>query len=496
MNSRRHKTRLLTPRRALLATLVAWIAVRMCVPLHPVASLDAIAQRLRLAIGPQLPDPLWLAIAGRFVCFVPVGLLLAGRREPGRLAAPLLAGGLIVALLEATQAAFIGRHPRLFDLTVGLVAISVGIVLGPRLRPVTDALRTRFASRVPLLGLLVATEALVVVMIAQAHRGVGIAGWDLRYPLLIGNEETLDRPWRGEIAAVSFCDYALDPNQVARLWRWRMAGAADADLPFHRLAVYDFRRSTADRVRPLSSLRGLPVLRVPDDPGWERTGFGLRCPGRGVTRNKGRATALIRPLIARGELSVEMLIRTDDPDQTGPARIVSISRSPSLRDLTVGQQRDRIAVRVRTPRTGLNGSGVHCWSRPVLRAGRPTHVVATFANGTIRVYVHGHQARRPLHLYRASCLLLRNDHPAAGVLLGVLIGWPLGALAVHIVPRKRPILRATAAATLAPVMASLIASAGLDRAVDTPFVVALPLAAAIGAWMCGSRVLRDRQSER
>lgn len=481
--STRRRRNLLTTRRALLVTLIAWIAVRMCVPLHPVGSLDQLAARLKLALGPQLPDPIWLAIAGRFVCFVPLGLLLTGRRPAGRLAGPLIGGILIVVLLEAAQAGFVGRHPRLFDLTVGLVAVSTGVVLAPRLCTTADQIRQRLASRTALLGLLIAGETLVAAAIAWAHHGVQIAGWDLRYPLLIGNEETLDRPWRGEIALLGFYRSALPAAMIDQLARVRRGPTPGDAVATPVLAVYDFRRALGRRVRPQLAYGEPLVLRIPDEPGWTRTGFGLRCPGRGVTRNKGRATTLIRPLIARGALSVELLIRPADTAQTGPARITSISRSPSLRDLTIGQQDDRIAVRIRTPRTGLNGAAIRCWTRPVLHAGEPAHIVTTFANGTLRIFVNGREARRPLHLYRASCLIVRNDHPAAGLLLALLIGWPLGVLAAAIVPRTRRTVRAAAAASLVPVLASLILSAGLQRAADTPFVVALPLAAALGAWM-------------
>ena len=478
---------LLTPRRAALLTLIAWIAVRMCVPLHLVGSTAELMQRLQDVLGPRLPDPIWLAIAGRVVCFVPVGLLLAAGRSTGRLAGPMLLGGLIVAALEAAQAGFVGRHPRLFDLTVGLVAVCTGVVLAPRVAPALARRAARADSRAVRIRLLIAAEALLVAAIIQAHRGVGLSGWDPRYPLLIGNEETLDRPWRGQIALACFYNRPLSASQIEKLSRLRFSQPRRLELAAAPLAAYDFRHMRDRRVRPLMFPGPALILRIPDEPGWERTGFGLRCPGHGVTRNKGRATALIVPLIARGGLSVETFIRPADLNQSGPARIVSLSRSPSLRNFTIGQQHDRIAVRIRTPRTGVNGAAIRCWSKPVLRAGEPTHIVATFGNGTLRIFIDGREARRPLHLYRASCLILRNDHPAAGILLALLIGWPLGMLAGGIVPRDRRILRAAAAASLVPILTSLILSAGLQRAADVPFVVALPVAAALGAWAVPGR---------
>lgn len=51
------------------------------------------------------------------------------------------------------------------------------------------------------------------------HRTTGPVGsyaaWNFTYPLLMGNEEEGDRPWRGHIEATAFYDRALSPTQVA-----------------------------------------------------------------------------------------------------------------------------------------------------------------------------------------------------------------------------------------------------------------------------------------
>ncbi|MEM9566044.1 MAG: LamG domain-containing protein [Actinomycetota bacterium] len=42
-------------------------------------------------------------------------------------------------------------------------------------------------------------------------------GWDRTYPLLIGNERTLDRPFEGVAASIAFHDRALDAAEIGRL---------------------------------------------------------------------------------------------------------------------------------------------------------------------------------------------------------------------------------------------------------------------------------------
>lgn len=54
-------------------------------------------------------------------------------------------------------------------------------------------------------------------------------------------------------------------------------------------------------------------------------------------------------------ISVEIWFRPGNLKQEGPARIVTISKDTSNRNLTIGQEADKVAVRLRTTKTGSNG---------------------------------------------------------------------------------------------------------------------------------------------
>lgn len=53
----------------------------------------------------------------------------------------------------------------------------------------------------------------------RRHRATGPSGsyatWNFTYPLLLGNENEGDRPWRGHVEATAFYDRSLSPAQVA-----------------------------------------------------------------------------------------------------------------------------------------------------------------------------------------------------------------------------------------------------------------------------------------
>lgn len=87
------------------------------------------------------------------------------------------------------------------------------------------------------------------------------------------------------------------------------------------------------------------------------------------------------------EMSLEAVITPAKEDQRGPARIMTISSGRPPRNLLLGQERDRLVLRLRTNEPGQD--------RPTqldlaqLRIGEPQHVVLTYKPGTLHVYIDG-----------------------------------------------------------------------------------------------------------
>jgi hypothetical protein len=97
----------------------------------------------------------------------------------------------------------------------------------------------------------------------------------------------------------------------------------------------------------LYPFRWSPPRRVANEA--ERTPSGWRFPAAGLARSLGPAP------FPRGRFDLKLRIRTARTDQSGPARIFTISRDPSLRNLTLGQEGTDLVLRVRAPGTTLNG---------------------------------------------------------------------------------------------------------------------------------------------
>ncbi len=118
----------------------------------------------------------------------------------------------------------------------------------------------------------------------------------------------------------------------------------------------------------------------------------LRPDGGGFVLT-GNEEALCNAFRKAGALTIEMVFSAADTEQDGPARILTFSESPYSRNVTLGQERDALVLRLRTPATGANGmepESVLC----TIEAGRPYHCLVSYGNGTVACYLNGAEVYR------------------------------------------------------------------------------------------------------
>jgi hypothetical protein len=167
-----------------------------------------------------------------------------------------------------------------------------------------------------------------------------------------------------------------------------------APWPSHRAGlVYLFQ--TGDEPNPVPALDGRP----------ER-GYAIRPRGRarldhdyalvlaaGLVLAEEANDDLLAACRKTNQLTVEAVLRPDRLDQSGPARIVTFSTDPNTRNYTLGQERDKLLFRLRTPRTGDNGVNPETTLGPI-PDGRPIHVIVTYRPGLLAGYVDGREVYR------------------------------------------------------------------------------------------------------
>jgi hypothetical protein len=108
----------------------------------------------------------------------------------------------------------------------------------------------------------------------------------------------------------------------------------------------------------------------------------------GRTLVKGLNRTLLDACRKTNELTVEVVLRTDDLSQKGPARIVSFSFDAYKRNFSVCQTNDDLILRLRTTRTGENGMNPEVTLGPIQK-GKPTHLIVSYRPGQLDCYING-----------------------------------------------------------------------------------------------------------
>jgi hypothetical protein len=127
------------------------------------------------------------------------------------------------------------------------------------------------------------------------------------------------------------------------------------------------------------------------------------------TRPPGR---WIGEAVARERFTLSVSVATADTSQRGPARLVSISRDPYRRNLTLGQSGQDLVIRVRTPFTGSNGDRPEYVIPGIFTGNGPRRLTVDWDQGVARVRVEGRDEVFTMDLRYAAMLcgpLVRFD---------------------------------------------------------------------------------------
>lgn len=166
-----------------------------------------------------------------------------------------------------------------------------------------------------------------------------------------------------------------NPIRPARLWKIALLALV--------LAVY--------------GLAGLSVVRLEGIPRLVRNGAvsedgGLRLPSEGVGYTAS-PPGWLEAVVRSSTVEVEVEARPYRPRQAGSARIFTISRSTSLRNLTLGQEGPDLVIRLRA--TGRSPNGDPAYTVPgVLGDGKSHDIRVAIAGGRFQADVDGQEVLR------------------------------------------------------------------------------------------------------
>ena len=308
--------------------------------------------------GYEILSSSFLDFARNIVLFLPVGFALAalldqrGWSRRRILTAVFLSGFLLTLTVESLQQFLTLRQPSVGD----LVSNTLGALAGLGVYRLWQnrkqlAVTLKEAVTVPR-NLLAAMAVYVFLLLAMAFglsASVRLYDWESDYGMLIGNEPQGNRPWLGSVRDLQIFDKAMPPELARKLLESPDLVWQDGEnlLAYYPLVGDGVQADLTGR-NPAMIWKSATVFDPDEDSSqgeeykWLESETSVR--------------SLSEQLLRASQLSVRLSAATADLEQVGPARMVTISESPLLRNLTIGQQEEALAVRFRSWMTGKNGT--------------------------------------------------------------------------------------------------------------------------------------------
>jgi VanZ family protein len=116
---------------------------------------------------------------------------------------------------------------------------------------------------------------------------------------------------------------------------------------------------------------------------------GIEFSGTGQVISRSTPEDFFNRMISGSGLSVEVWLSPQNILQIGPARIISYSLNPYLRNFTLAQSRDKLVMRLRTTETDLNGIFPHIEVDNVFNSSKTRHIIVTYDYSEQNAYIDG-----------------------------------------------------------------------------------------------------------
>jgi glycopeptide antibiotics resistance protein len=354
-------------------------------------SITAVTGRCWIPKGAVISD-----VGQNILGFVPLGVLLhfcmkPGARNMGRKWAWATGIAATVSLLIETAQLFLPtRDSSPVDVMSNTLGGGLGFWMAHRLEHRPWIVRLNPHRRTLTLISLAFYIAGLITLFLWAAPPQTLNGWDPSYPLLIGNETTLDRPWLGKIYFLALYPRALTAEEIKAQFQAGAHFKHDIHPKDAPIAEYAFQELGGTRIHDHSPV-GVPLdleITGPQEIMWIPEG-GLELTRPTLVRSTKAAEKISQRFIVTNAFSVATWFEPKDNLQSGPARIVSLSQSLLVRNFYLGQEKSEVYFRVRNRVAGPSGTWVHLRTKGLGLRRQAIHLVAIYDRGTEQLYANG-----------------------------------------------------------------------------------------------------------
>jgi glycopeptide antibiotics resistance protein len=223
--------------------------------------------------------------------------------------------------------------------------------------------------------------ALLFIISIPLQMQTTLSTWDMTFPLLLGNEPTGDRQWEGSLSELYITDRALSKAEIGHAYSNELR---DQSISNSLLASYQL--SGKGNYHDSAGL--LPDLVWIGKPASHDHDKGVSVGRRHWLESLTPAVPLTQRIIETSQFTLSVKVAAHKTVQTGPARIVSLSRDPYKRNFTLGQHGGDLVFRIRTPLIGNNGiPGVIV--KDVFATKDLRHLLISYDGSVLKIYVDG-----------------------------------------------------------------------------------------------------------
>ncbi|MEA5569589.1 VanZ family protein [Calothrix sp. UHCC 0171] len=216
---------------------------------------------------------------------------------------------------------------------------------------------------------------------------LSLSSWSQKFPLILGNEGTGDRPWQGYISQIGFTDKAMSKNQIEEILTHPNYLAKNQELLIGNYQ-FDGKNNYRDTRGNLPDLLWQEQLSTSEDDIQNRvTEKGVTLTPISWLKSAEPAQIINKKIRTTSEFTVITNLATTNYNQAGPARIISLSRDTLNSNLTIGQERKDFALRLRTPLTGGNGANIKIDIPNVFADTNNHQFVITYSQGIVSIYI-------------------------------------------------------------------------------------------------------------
>ncbi|NES02803.1 MAG: VanZ family protein [Okeania sp. SIO2F4] len=184
----------------------------------------------------------------------------------------------------------------------------------------------------------------------EAIKTWNLSNWDLDYRLVLGNEITEDRPWNGNISQICIANRKISELEINQILKDENCDGIENNL----ITAYQFTPTNknyfADRQGNSPNLLGKKQqLNYPNQDS-------VQLGESNWLHTEKPVTLLNQKIRDSSQFTLFIKYATLSLNQTGPSRIISISKNPYNRNLTLGQWNNNLSIRIRNLITKKNGT--------------------------------------------------------------------------------------------------------------------------------------------